>query len=189
VITLDHVTKRFPTGATAVDDLSLTVGEGELVVFVGPSGCGKTTTMKMVNRLVDPTSGRILIAGRDVTQDDPVAVRRGIGYVIQQIGLFPHQTIGDNVATVPRLLGWDRARIRPGSASCSTWSGCRRRSTRSATRTSSPVASGSGRRRPRARRRPAGAADGRAVRRDRPGDPRPAAAGVSCVCRRSSARR
>jgi osmoprotectant transport system ATP-binding protein len=112
VITLDQVTKRFGTGATAVDNLSLTVDEGELVVFVGPSGCGKTTTMKMVNRLIDPTSGRILIAGRDVAQDDPVAVRRGIGYVIQQIGLFPHQTIGDNVATVPRLLGWDRTRIR-----------------------------------------------------------------------------
>jgi osmoprotectant transport system ATP-binding protein len=112
VIDLEHVTKRYAGGTVAVDDLSLHIDAGELVVFVGPSGCGKTTTMKMVNRLIEPTSGRILIDGRDVLADDPVAVRRGIGYVIQQVGLFPHQTIGDNVATVPRLLGWDRTRIR-----------------------------------------------------------------------------
>ncbi|MEO6712089.1 MAG: betaine/proline/choline family ABC transporter ATP-binding protein [Mycobacteriales bacterium] len=112
MIDLDHATKRYAGGSVAVDDLSLSIAAGELVVFVGPSGCGKTTTMKMVNRLIDPTSGRILIDGNDVTKEDPVAVRRGIGYVIQQVGLFPHQTIADNVATVPRLLGWDRTKTR-----------------------------------------------------------------------------
>jgi osmoprotectant transport system ATP-binding protein len=112
VIELEHVTKRYDGGAIAVDDLSLSVDAGELVVLVGPSGCGKTTSMKMVNRLIEPTSGRILIEGRDVLAEDPVVVRRGIGYVIQQVGLFPHQTIADNVATVPRLLGWDKSRIR-----------------------------------------------------------------------------
>ena len=112
MIELEHVTKRYEGGSVAVDDLSLSIEAGELVVLVGPSGCGKTTTMKMVNRLIEPTSGRILIDGRDVLAEDPVVVRRGIGYVIQQVGLFPHQTIADNVATVPRLLGWDRARIR-----------------------------------------------------------------------------
>jgi osmoprotectant transport system ATP-binding protein len=111
MITLDHLTKRF--GAqTAVDDLSLEIGDGELCVLVGPSGCGKTTTMKMINRLIEPTSGTILVDGADVTKADPVELRRGMGYVIQQIGLFPHQTVADNVATVPRLLGWDRARSR-----------------------------------------------------------------------------
>jgi osmoprotectant transport system ATP-binding protein len=110
VIRLDHVTKRY--GSTvAVDDLSLEVGDGELCVLVGPSGCGKTTTMKMINRLIEPTSGRIFLDGEDVTDGDPVALRRRIGYVIQQIGLFPHQSIADNVGTVPRLLGWDRRRV------------------------------------------------------------------------------
>jgi osmoprotectant transport system ATP-binding protein len=110
MIRLDHLTKRF--GArTAVDELTLDVEDGELCVLVGPSGCGKTTTMKMINRLVEPTSGTILVDGADVTEADPVQLRRGMGYVIQQIGLFPHQTVADNVATVPRLLGWDRARI------------------------------------------------------------------------------
>jgi osmoprotectant transport system ATP-binding protein len=111
VIRLEHLTKRFPSGQVAVDDLSLQVGEGELCVLVGPSGCGKTTTMKMVNRLVQPSSGRILLGGDDVTTSDPVPLRRRIGYVIQQIGLFPHQSIATNVGTVPRLLGWDKARV------------------------------------------------------------------------------
>ena len=111
VIRLEHLTKRFPGGHVAVDDLTLEVDEGELCVLVGPSGCGKTTTMKMVNRLVEPTSGRILLGGDDVTTGDPVLLRRRIGYVIQQVGLFPHQTIAANVATVPRLAGWDRARV------------------------------------------------------------------------------
>jgi osmoprotectant transport system ATP-binding protein len=111
MIRLDHLTKRF--GAqTAVDDLSLEITDGELCVLVGPSGCGKTTTMKMINRLIEPTSGTILVDGADVTKADPVELRRGMGYVIQQIGLFPHQTVAENVATVPRLLGWDKARRR-----------------------------------------------------------------------------
>jgi osmoprotectant transport system ATP-binding protein len=105
-----HVSRRY--GDTlAVDDLSLTVPAGKICVLVGPSGCGKTTSLKMVNRLIEPTSGQILIGGRDVMAQDPIELRRGIGYVIQQVGLLPHLTVGDNVAIVPRLLGWDRARI------------------------------------------------------------------------------
>jgi len=112
VITLEHVTKRYPeTGVVAVDDLSLHIPEGLTVALIGPSGCGKTTTMRMVNRLVDPTAGRILVNDEDVTHVDPVVLRRHIGYVIQQVGLFPHMTIAQNVAAVPNLLGWDRARI------------------------------------------------------------------------------
>jgi osmoprotectant transport system ATP-binding protein len=110
-----HVTKRYGAadGAPgAVNDLSLTVPPGEICVLVGPSGCGKTTTLKIVNRLVEPTRGQVLIDGQDVAAVEVTALRRGIGYVIQQIGLFPHQTIAQNVATVPRLLGWDRDRIR-----------------------------------------------------------------------------
>lgn len=112
MIRLEHLTKVYGGGAMAVDHLDLEIGEGELCVLVGPSGCGKTTTMKMINRLVEPTSGRILLGDEDVTHVDPVALRRRIGYVIQQVGLFPHLTIAENVATVPKLLGWDKARVR-----------------------------------------------------------------------------
>ena len=111
MIQLDHVSKSYPGGELAVGDLSLEVGEGELTVLVGPSGCGKTTTLRMINRLIEPTSGRILIDGENVLDKDPVQMRRGIGYVIQQGGLFPHRRIFDNVAVVPRLLGWDKARV------------------------------------------------------------------------------
>jgi osmoprotectant transport system ATP-binding protein len=111
VIRLEAVSKRYPNGQLAVQDLTLEVGDGELCVLVGPSGCGKTTTLKMINRLIEPTSGRIILDGEDVTTADPVALRRRVGYVIQQVGLFPHQTIGDNVATVPRLLKWERATV------------------------------------------------------------------------------
>jgi osmoprotectant transport system ATP-binding protein len=111
-----HVTKFYGPRQTAkggaVNDLSLVVPAGEICVLVGPSGCGKTTTLKMVNRLVEPTSGQILIDGQDVNGIEITALRRRIGYVIQQIGLFPHQTIADNVATVPRLLGWPKERVR-----------------------------------------------------------------------------
>ena len=108
-----HVTKRYaPGGPPAVDDLSLTVPAGEVAVLVGPSGCGKTTSLKLVNRLVEPTSGQVLIDGRDVATEDPVRLRRGIGYVIQQVGLFPHLTVGENVAVVPALLGWPDRRRR-----------------------------------------------------------------------------
>ncbi|CAL9301255.1 ABC transporter ATP-binding protein [Streptomyces sp. SudanB25_2051] len=109
MIRFEHVTKRYADGRAAVDDLSFDVARGELVTLVGPSGCGKTTTMKMVNRLVEPTSGRVLVDGRDVAEADPVELRRGIGYVIQQVGLFPHRTVLENTATVPRLLGTRRA--------------------------------------------------------------------------------
>ncbi|MFZ5852013.1 MAG: ABC transporter ATP-binding protein [Actinomycetota bacterium] len=110
-IALDGLGKRYPDGTVAVHDLTLDVPAGEICVLVGPSGCGKSTTLKMVNRLVEPTHGRIYLAGEDVTAADPVALRRRIGYVIQQVGLFPHQTVRANVATVPRLLGWDRRRV------------------------------------------------------------------------------
>jgi osmoprotectant transport system ATP-binding protein len=111
-ISLDRVSKRFPDGTVAVEEISLSVPRGELVCLVGPSGCGKTTTLKMVNRLIEPTSGRIFLEGEDVTGADPVQLRRRIGYVIQQVGLFPHLTIAANVATVPRLLGWNKKRQR-----------------------------------------------------------------------------
>ncbi|MEU1123969.1 betaine/proline/choline family ABC transporter ATP-binding protein [Streptomyces sp. NPDC005899] len=110
MIRFEHVTKRYPDGTTAVDDLSFEVAEGELVTLVGPSGCGKTTTMKMVNRLTEPTEGRVFLDGEDVSAIDPVRLRRRIGYVIQQVGLFPHRTVLENTATVPRLLGWKKGK-------------------------------------------------------------------------------
>jgi osmoprotectant transport system ATP-binding protein len=111
-IRLDKLVKRFPGQARpAVEELTLEIPEGEIVILVGPSGCGKTTTMKMINRLIEPTSGRILLDDEDVTHGDPDKLRRRIGYVIQQIGLFPHQTIAQNIATVPGLLGWSKERI------------------------------------------------------------------------------
>ncbi len=112
-IVFRNVTKRYPgRRERAVSDLSLTIPPGEICVLVGPSGGGKTTAMKMVNRLIDITEGDILIDGRSVRDLDVTELRRGIGYVIQQVGLFPHLSVGENVATVPRLLGWDRRRIR-----------------------------------------------------------------------------
>ena len=112
MIRLEGVGKRYEDGTVAVHELDLDVPEGELVVLVGPSGCGKSTTLKMVNRLIEPTSGRILLQGEDVTHGDPVKLRRRMGYVIQQTGLFPHQSVATNVATVPRLLGWDKKRVQ-----------------------------------------------------------------------------
>jgi osmoprotectant transport system ATP-binding protein len=111
MITLEGVEKRYGPDSVAVNELSFTVPDGELCVLVGPSGCGKTTTLRMINRLIEPSSGRILIDGVDVLKMDPVELRRGIGYVIQQGGLFPHRRVADNVATVPRLLGWEKGRI------------------------------------------------------------------------------
>jgi osmoprotectant transport system ATP-binding protein len=111
-IRLENLTKRFPGQAeAAVDDLTMDIPEGEIVILVGPSGCGKTTTMKLINRLIEPTSGRILLDGEDVTRVNADQLRRRMGYVIQQIGLFPHMTIEDNIATVPKLLGWQKSRI------------------------------------------------------------------------------
>ncbi|MEA2652161.1 MAG: osmoprotectant transport system ATP-binding protein [Chloroflexota bacterium] len=114
VVAFEHVTKRYggPDTSPAVTNLTLTIPAGEVCVLVGPSGCGKTTTMKMVNRLIEPSSGRITIDGEDIMSLRAVDLRRRIGYVIQQIGLFPHLTIGDNVAVVPNLLRWKPSRAR-----------------------------------------------------------------------------
>ncbi len=113
MIRLEAVTKLFPGASRpAVDGLTMEVGKGEFVTLVGPSGCGKTTTLKMINRIIEPTSGKILIGGEDALATPPHLLRRSIGYVIQQIGLFPHRTIAENIATVPSLLGWDLGRIK-----------------------------------------------------------------------------
>ena len=111
VIRLESVRKQYPGGLVAVEDLTIEVPSGEVCILVGPSGCGKTTILRMINRLIEPTGGRILVDDEDILRADPVELRRRMGYVIQQVGLFPHQTVGTNVATVPRLLGWDHARI------------------------------------------------------------------------------
>jgi osmoprotectant transport system ATP-binding protein len=110
VIRFERVRKEYPGGQVAVHDLDLEIPDGEVCKLVGPSGCGKTTSLKMINRLEEPTSGRILLNGADVMRTDVVKLRLGIGYVIQQVGLFPHLTISQNIATVPRLLGWDQHR-------------------------------------------------------------------------------
>ena len=112
MIELVGVGKTYPDGTVAVRELDLDVAEGELVCLVGPSGCGKSTTLKMINRLIEPTTGTIRIEGRDVTHEDPVQLRRRIGYVIQQVGLFPHHRIATNVATVLSLIGTPKAQAR-----------------------------------------------------------------------------
>src|SRR5262249_19554327 len=112
MIVLDGVTKTYADGTTAVHDLSFGIDRGEIACLVGPSGCGKSTTLRMMNRLVEPTSGIITVDGRDVASVNPVALRRGMGYVIQQVGLFPHQRILANVMTVPVLLGTSKAEAR-----------------------------------------------------------------------------
>ncbi|MFD3910459.1 ABC transporter ATP-binding protein [Streptomyces sp. NPDC088147] len=116
MIKFDAVNKRFPNGTTAVHDLTLEMPEGGITVLVGSSGCGKTTTLRMINRMVDPTSGTIRLGGRNVLEQDAAELRRGIGYVIQQSGLFPHRTVLDNIATVPLLLGWGRRKARARAA-------------------------------------------------------------------------
>lgn len=116
MIKLENLTRQFvqKNGQTfnAVDNISLNVPEGEMCVLLGPSGCGKTTTLKMINRLIKPTGGKILINGQDTNDLDTVTLRRNIGYVIQQIGLFPNMTIEENITVVPRMLGWDKARCK-----------------------------------------------------------------------------
>jgi len=115
MIRLDGVTRVYATprgNVAAVDDVSFEVDEGDICVLLGPSGCGKTTTLRMINRLVAPTAGKIFIGGRDTDAIDPVLLRRGIGYVIQQIGLFPNMTVAENIGVVPRLLGWDASKWR-----------------------------------------------------------------------------
>ncbi|WP_376784230.1 ABC transporter ATP-binding protein [Demequina capsici] len=111
-IVLDGVRKEYADGTVAVGSLDLEVRGGEILALVGPSGCGKSTTLRMVNRLVEPSAGSITVAGTDVMDVDPVQLRRGIGYVIQHVGLFPHRTVAQNVATVPGLLGWDKAETK-----------------------------------------------------------------------------
>ena len=115
MIRFDGVTKQFPDGTVAVDDLSLTAPTGKITVLVGPSGCGKTTSLRMVNRMIEPTRGSISLDGQDTGRMNEAELRRGIGYVIQHAGLFPHRTVLDNIGTVPRLLGWDRKRTRERS--------------------------------------------------------------------------
>ena len=112
MITFEGVTKRYPGGTVAVDHLDLTVPAGQTMVLVGPSGCGKTTTLRMINRMIEPSGGRILLDGQDIHQSNPSELRRGIGYVIQQGGLFPNRTIEDNIGTVPLLIGWKKSRAR-----------------------------------------------------------------------------
>ena len=112
MITLEHVSKGFAGGSNAVRDLSLEIPTGQTCVLLGPSGCGKTTTLRMINRLIEPDGGRILVDGVDTLQVDPVQLRLKMGYVIQQTGLFPHMTVADNVATVPRLWDWDAAKVK-----------------------------------------------------------------------------
>lgn len=117
MIVLQHVSKSFDGERTfAVHDVSLDVAAGETLVLLGSSGCGKTTTLKMINRLLTPTDGRIEVDGRDIRQQDSIVLRRSIGYVFQGIGLFPHMTVGQNVTVVLRLLGWDRRRRRRRAA-------------------------------------------------------------------------
>ena len=110
MIRFESVTKEYPDGTVAVNELSLTAPTGQITVLVGPSGCGKTTSLRMINRMIEPTRGRILVDDRDTSTMDSAELRRGIGYVIQHAGLFPHRTIVANIATVPLLLGWDRAK-------------------------------------------------------------------------------
>ena len=112
MIRFDHVSKTYPGGTRAVDDFSLTIEQGSTTVFLGTSGCGKTTLMRMVNAMVAPTSGTVFVRGQDVTGADPVRLRRSIGYVLQEGGLFPHRSIADNIATVPRLEGVSKAESR-----------------------------------------------------------------------------
>ncbi|KAB2342506.1 ATP-binding cassette domain-containing protein [Actinomadura rudentiformis] len=115
MITFEGVTKRYPDGTVAVDTLDLEIPAGRITVLVGPSGCGKTTSLRMINRMVDATEGVVAVDGKNVREIDPPTLRRGIGYVIQQAGLFPHRTIVDNIATVPFLLGWDKKKARARS--------------------------------------------------------------------------
>jgi osmoprotectant transport system ATP-binding protein len=111
-INLERVRKQYPDGTVAVEGLDLDMAAGETTVLIGPSGCGKSTVLRMINRLIEPTSGTIRLDGLDVTSVDAAKLRRSIGYVIQHVGLFPHQTVRTNVGTVPRLLGWSRKRVR-----------------------------------------------------------------------------
>ena len=110
-VSLDSVRKVYDNGFVAVHDATFHIEHGEFIVLVGPSGCGKSTTLRLINRMIEPTSGRIIYEGEDVTKGDPNELRRRMGYVIQQIGLFPHRTIAENIATVPRLRKWPKDKV------------------------------------------------------------------------------
>jgi osmoprotectant transport system ATP-binding protein len=145
MIRLESVSKLFPGQARpAVDGIDLEVPEGQTCALIGPSGCGKTTTLRIINRLIEPSAGRILVGGEDVTEADPVQLRRRIGYVIQGVGLFPHMSVADNVATVPRLLGWPRAKVRARVAEMLDRSALTRPSSPAAARRACPAVSASG---------------------------------------------
>ncbi|MGB7999267.1 MAG: betaine/proline/choline family ABC transporter ATP-binding protein [Anaerobacillus sp.] len=111
MITFEHVSKKFADGTEALKDINLHIEKGELLTLIGPSGCGKTTTMKMINRLIEPSGGQISIDGKSISEQDPVELRRSIGYVIQQIGLLPHMTIAENIGLIPKLKKWDKQKI------------------------------------------------------------------------------
>ena len=187
-IVFDHVTKRYPgREKAAVEDLSLAIPAGDICILVGPSGAGKTTAMKMVNRLIEYDEGDIRIDGTSIRDQDVTQLRRRIGYVIQHVGLFPHMTIADNIATVPRLLGWsrDRQRTRGGAELLELVgldAGVREALSRAAFGRGAPAGrAGAG-----ARRRPAADADGRAVWRPGPDHARPPAARVPAAARRGA---
>ena len=186
MIRLSGVGKTYADGTVAVHELDLDVRRGELVVLVGPSGCGKSTTLKMINRLIEPTTGTIEIDGEDVTRQDPVKLRRGIGYVIQQVGLFPHQKIVTNVMTVPLLYGESKATARERAHELMTLVGLDPATY--ADRYPHQLSGGQRQRvgrGPGAGRGPAGAADGRAVRRGRPGRAGAAAGRVPAAAARA----
>ncbi len=171
MITFESVTKRYPGGTVAVDALDLEIPDGKTMVLVGPSGCGKTTTLRMINRLIEPSEGRILLDGRDIAQTEASRLRRGIGYVIQQTGLFPHRTIVDNIATVPLLNGWHKAKARDRARELMDLVGL---DPAMARRYPYQLSGGQQQRvgvGPGARRRPARPAHGRAVQRGRPDCP------------------
>ena len=159
MIRFESVTKRYPDGTVAVHELSLEAPSHQITVLVGPSGCGKTTSLRMINRMIDPTEGRIWLDDKDISTVPPPQLRRGMGYVIQAAGLFPHRTVVDNVATVPFLLKENRRQADPA-----------REAVPGATLRRAAATGG---RRPRAGRRPPGHADGRAVLRGRPCGARP----------------
>ena len=172
-VSYEGATKRYgDSDAAAVDHLTLEVPAGEICVLVGPSGCGKTTAMRMVNRMVEITEGDILIGGESVRDRDPAQLRREIGYVIQQIGLFPHRTIAENIGAVPQLLGWKKDRDPGPHRRAAGADRARPRARRPLPGAALRRPAAARRRRPGARRRPAGDADGRALRRDRPDQPR-----------------
>ncbi len=189
-ISLHDVAKTYPDGTVAVHELSFEVPRGRIAALVGPSGCGKTTTMRMINRLIEPTSGEIRINGSNILDADPVELRRSIGYVIQQVGLFPHRTIAENVGTACALNGWDPARTRGAGRRDA---GARRPRPvdlrpalpAPALRRPAPARRGG----PGARGRSAGRPHGRALRRRGPGGPGSAAGAVLRRCSASWGRR